>query len=158
MNLSEKILELRKANGLSQEQLAEKLSVSRQSISKWESGESVPEIVRLTELSKIFNVTTDYLLKPNEVDEIAIRTEILEKQQQDLIQKNMKADRKRFCILSSVVILLIAISTFLLMRGLKWTAGVNVPLEALYIILVIAIAAIIVVNMLYYKKLKNKKL
>jgi len=44
------------------------------------------------------------------------------------------------------------------MRGLKWTAGINVPLEALYIILVIAIAAIIVVNMLYYKKLKNKKL
>lgn len=62
MNLSEKIFELRKARGLSQEQLAEKLGVSRQSVSKWELGESSPETERLTVLSKVFNVTTDYLL------------------------------------------------------------------------------------------------
>lgn len=70
MRLSEKILELRKADGLSQEQLAEKIGITRQSISKWESGESLPEIERLIELSKIFHVTVDYLVnessdKPN---------------------------------------------------------------------------------------------
>ena len=62
MNLSNKIYEMRKAHGLSQEQLAEKLGVSRQSVSKWESGESIPELERLVEISKLFNVSTDYLL------------------------------------------------------------------------------------------------
>ena len=68
MNLSKKIYELRKAHGMSQEQLAEKLNVSRQSISKWESGESSPEIERLIELSDVFDVSTDYLLKSSEVE------------------------------------------------------------------------------------------
>lgn len=62
MRLSEKILELRKTSGFSQEQLAEKLDITRQSISKWESGESLPEIERLIELSRVFNVTVDYLV------------------------------------------------------------------------------------------------
>lgn len=62
MKLSKKILELRKSAGFSQEQLAEKLDITRQSISKWESGESLPEIERLVELSKVFNVTVDYLV------------------------------------------------------------------------------------------------
>ena len=48
MDLSEKILKLRKANNLSQEELAEKLGVSRQSISKWESGQSLPDIDKLS--------------------------------------------------------------------------------------------------------------
>jgi len=69
MKLSQKILQLRKKLGLSQEELAEKIGVSRQSISKWETGESIPELERLIGLSEIFNVTTDYLLKPDTVDE-----------------------------------------------------------------------------------------
>ena len=47
MNLSKKIYELRKASGMSQEQLAEKINVSRQSISKWESGQAIPELEKL---------------------------------------------------------------------------------------------------------------
>ena len=70
MNLSTKIYELRKAKGMSQEKLAELVGVSRQSISKWESGETIPELERLVELSRIFEVTTDYLLKPGEMDEL----------------------------------------------------------------------------------------
>ena len=70
MNLSIKIYELRKAKGMSQEKLAELVGVSRQSISKWESGETIPELERLVELSRIFEVTTDYLLKPGEMDEL----------------------------------------------------------------------------------------
>ena len=87
MNLSKKIYELRKASGMSQEQLAEKINVSRQSISKWESGESSPEIERLIELSNVFDVSTDYLLKSSEVDELTIQTERLEKGQNDLKSK-----------------------------------------------------------------------
>ena len=63
MILAEKILLLRKSNKWSQEELAEKMNVSRQSISKWESAAAIPDINRILELSKLFGVTTDYLLK-----------------------------------------------------------------------------------------------
>ena len=62
MTLHEKIYILRKKNGLSQEALAENLGVSRQSVSKWETGEATPEVNKLLSLSKLFGVTTDYLL------------------------------------------------------------------------------------------------
>jgi transcriptional regulator with XRE-family HTH domain len=63
MILAEKILKLRKENGMSQEELAEKLNVSRQSVSKWESAAAYPELDKILELAKLFGVTTDYLLK-----------------------------------------------------------------------------------------------
>ncbi|NLC66270.1 MAG: helix-turn-helix transcriptional regulator [Clostridium sp.] len=63
MTLDEKILELRKASGISQEQLAEQLNVSRQSVSKWELGNAVPDVSKIILLSELFSVTTDELLK-----------------------------------------------------------------------------------------------
>jgi len=66
--LSEKLYKLRKNSGLSQEQLAEKLSVSRQAISKWESGTAVPESEKLVTISNYFGVSVDYLLKDDEED------------------------------------------------------------------------------------------
>lgn len=63
MTLSEKISNLRKQKGWSQEELGEHLEVSRQSVSKWKSGESIPSIDKIIRLSEIFNVTTDYLIK-----------------------------------------------------------------------------------------------
>lgn len=63
MILADKIMQLRKKNGWSQEELAEKLNVSRQSVSKWESAMSVPELDKILQLSEIFEVSTDYLLK-----------------------------------------------------------------------------------------------
>lgn len=63
MILADKLIDLRKKNGWSQEDLADKLSVSRQSISKWESAQSVPDMNRILKLSEIFGVSTDYLLK-----------------------------------------------------------------------------------------------
>lgn len=79
MNFSEKLLMLRKSKNLTQEQLAEQLNISRQSISKWESDQTIPELNKIVELSNIFDVTTDYLLKPSEIDELSVKTEILEK-------------------------------------------------------------------------------
>ena len=84
MNTAEKILELRKAHGLTQEQLAEKLDVSRQSVSKWESGQAMPETDKLIALSDSFHVTIDYLLRPSEVDTLTLKTEVLERQQNEL--------------------------------------------------------------------------
>ena len=63
MNLSEKIISLRKDHGLSQEALAEKLEVSRQSVSKWESGAALPDTDKIIAMSELFGVSTDYLLK-----------------------------------------------------------------------------------------------
>ncbi len=61
--LSEKLYTLRKKSGLSQEQLAQQLNVSRQAISKWESGSSIPESEKLLAISEYFHVTLDSLLK-----------------------------------------------------------------------------------------------
>ena len=65
MILADKITELRKKNGWSQEELADKLDVSRQSISKWESAQSIPDMSRILKLSEVFGVSTDLLLKDN---------------------------------------------------------------------------------------------
>ena len=62
MTLSEKLQTLRKAAGLSQEQLAERLGVTRQAVSKWETGEGKPDIDNLLPLAKLLHTTVDYLL------------------------------------------------------------------------------------------------
>lgn len=68
MTLASKVTMLRKQKGWSQEELAEKMDVSRQSVSKWESGASVPDLSRILQLSELFQVTTDFLLKEVELE------------------------------------------------------------------------------------------
>ncbi len=63
MILADKIVNERKRNGWSQEELADMLDVSRQSVSKWESAQSVPDLTKILKLAEIFSVSTDYLLK-----------------------------------------------------------------------------------------------
>lgn len=90
MILGEKIMELRKKNGWSQEELAGKLKVSRQSVSKWESAMSVPELDKVLQLSEIFEVSTDYLLKddkeedyvPGNPETVAMRKVTMEEAQE----------------------------------------------------------------------------
>lgn len=62
MKLPDKIIKHRKANGWSQEDFAEKLNISRQAISRWENGTALPDAQNILQISKLFNVTTDYLL------------------------------------------------------------------------------------------------
>lgn len=85
MHLGEKIQQLRKAGGLSQEQLAEKLGVSRQSVSKWESGQSLPEIDKIIQISSLFSVSTDSLLKEESVSESSFPSGI-----EEISRKNFK--------------------------------------------------------------------
>ncbi|MCD8109928.1 MAG: helix-turn-helix domain-containing protein [Clostridiales bacterium] len=68
MTLGEKIQKLRKQQGLSQEALAEKVTVTRQTISKWELGQSTPDLDFIARLSDIFNVTSDYLIKDDMIE------------------------------------------------------------------------------------------
>lgn len=63
MNIADRIKCLRKNKGLSQEELADKVGVSRQAVSKWESEQSTPDIEKIIIMSELFEVTTDYILK-----------------------------------------------------------------------------------------------
>ena len=71
MKLHEKIYYCRKKAGYSQEEMAEKLGVSRQAVSKWETGEAVPELAKFTAISKLFNVSTDWLLCDDDSEPIS---------------------------------------------------------------------------------------
>lgn len=66
MNFQEKLVKLRRAAALSQEELADRLGVSRQAVSKWEAGYATPEVDKIIMLSELFGVSTDYLLKSSE--------------------------------------------------------------------------------------------
>ena len=87
--LAEKIYSLRKKSGLSQEQLASELNVSRQAISKWEAGSSVPESEKLIALSEYFQVSVDYLIKDEE------RKENPEQEQPDTVQETISTPNKK---------------------------------------------------------------
>ena len=63
MKFEEKLMALRKKNGMSQEELADRLGVSRQAISRWELGATLPDVPNLLKLSDLFGVSTDYLLR-----------------------------------------------------------------------------------------------
>lgn len=156
MTLPVKIYELRKTNNLSQEQLAEKIGVSRQSISKWESGESSPELERLIALSQVFNVSTDYLLKDNETDELIIRTERLEKKQEELKIEIVKAQIKTIRILTTAFIYVIALAVFFFLKlplpYLIPDADIFTRLVEFFVILLIATAIAIQANLRLSKK------
>lgn len=85
MILADKIIRLRKKNGWSQEELAEKMNVSRQAVSKWEGAQSTPDLEKILQMSNIFGVTTDYLIK----DEIEVE-EFPEEQEVDVKAKTKK--------------------------------------------------------------------
>ena len=77
MILADKIINERKKNGWSQEELAEQLSVSRQSISKWESAQAIPDIQKIIKMAELFGVTTDYLLKDDlEPEKVVLSTDL----------------------------------------------------------------------------------
>lgn len=107
MEFAEKLITLRKSREWTQEQLAERLNVSRQSISKWESGQVIPDVEKIVELSKIFQITLDDLLKPSEVDELSVKTKILEQQQKQMLAREHNRTQISKNILYSIGIYLI---------------------------------------------------
>ena len=120
MILADKIIELRKKAGLSQEELAEKMGVSRQSVSKWEGALSIPDLDKILLMSEIFGVSTDYLLKDElgdipapkeEVSESTFRKVSMEEANAFIKVKDETAPKVALgvvmCILSPVVLLLL---------------------------------------------------
>ena len=132
MQLSDKLVSLRRSLGLSQEELAEKLNVSRQAISKWEGAQSVPDMGRIIQLSELFGVSTDYLLKDNmeneepaaaEDTEGSARTIGMEEANRFLDIKEQNARRVAIgvmlCILSPIALILLGGAQS--MGKLNWT-------------------------------------
>lgn len=103
MEIGNKILELRKQNNFSQEQLAEKMGVARQTISKWELGETSPDLLQSKMLSKIFNVSLDDLTN-NEIKNILI----------DKVDKNEKILKRIINILKTILLVVVIIVITLL--------------------------------------------
>ncbi|MEG0250038.1 MAG: helix-turn-helix transcriptional regulator [Peptostreptococcus sp.] len=92
MIFADKLIQLRKKNGWSQEELANQLNVSRQSVSKWEGAQSIPELEKIIKLSEIFGVSTDYLLK----DEMEADREDFHAQEKSFLKRVSMEDAHKF--------------------------------------------------------------
>lgn len=110
MELNERLYELRKNNNWSQEELAEKLDVSRQTISKWESDKAIPELEKLIKLSEIYNITLDELVK-GEVSENILKEDSNKKFQK--LKSFLKKYWKKILIIFSIIILISLILFFI---------------------------------------------
>lgn len=142
MILADKIINLRKQNNWSQEELAEKLNVSRQSISKWESAASIPDINRILELAKIFGVTTDFLLKDDqEMPEYSLAEDdsLLQKVTMEEARNYMKVMMEHgksvavgvfLCICSPILLILLEglVELHMLSEGIATGVGLTVLL------------------------------
>ena len=106
--LSEKIYMLRRKNGLSQEQLAEKIGVSRQAISKWETGVSVPELEKLKALSICFQITIDELMGEQQIlEDPEIQNQESKRQKSEIsVMSKMGIG---FCLLGAICLILFGI-------------------------------------------------
>ena len=102
MTIADRIQSLRKSKGMSQEELADAVGVSRQAVSKWESEQTAPDLEKVVIMSDIFEVTTDYLLKgiePVKTDDHKTMADVLD--QKILTEKNGKRAKTAF---SSMII------------------------------------------------------
>lgn len=109
MILADKIIQLRKQNGWSQEELAEKMNVSRQSVSKWEGAQSAPDLQKILMMAELFGVTTDYLLK----DDMEAEEYVGESSEDVPIRKVSLAEANEFIDLQKVISKKIAFSVLL---------------------------------------------
>ncbi len=110
MKLPDKLIRLRKAQGWSQEDFAEKMQVSRQAVSRWENGTALPDAQNILQISKLFQVTTDYLLNDDyESDSDIPRVQTAEKETEDVLLKKKK--------LHLVAAICFAISAFCALMG-----------------------------------------
>ena len=120
MDFSEKLLTLRKAKNLTQEELAEKLNVSRQSVSKWESGQAVPELDKIVAISTVFDVTTDYLLKSSEIDDLSVKTEMLENSRSRCLPEKSGSRRSGSAFYTALSFIVVFFAVWFLERALFW--------------------------------------
>ena len=110
MNIGNNIRQLRKANHLSQEELGDKLNVARQTVSKWELGETTPEMDKLEELSNLFEISIDELVKDNAIPNTIIK-EIDQRKVESLYKdsQNVKSIIKTYLIIGFGILMFFVI-------------------------------------------------
>ena len=136
MKLAGKLFELRKEKGWSQEKLAEQINVSRQSISKWESGQVLPEIEKIIELSKIFLVTTDYLLLDENSEKSS--TAVILEEDKDKYYKEVKS----FGLWQVIYIFVLALAIHLFLAGSSFPAEFTAWIWLTFVLLIASAIAI----------------
>ena len=105
MDLRKKLIALRKGKGWSQEDFAEKMEISRQAISRWENGTALPDAQNILRISKLFNVTADYLLNDDYEGEMDIPlTEVAIEETKPLIRKKKHL---RWCLIPAICLILL---------------------------------------------------
>ena len=151
MILADKIVSLRKKAGWSQEELAEQLGVTRQSVSKWEGAQSVPDMDKVVPMSRLFGVTTDYLLK-DEIEEQAaalveespLRRVTMGQAADYLARRRAAAPKVAFavllCIVSPVTLLLLAAMSEVQRFPISGNAAAGIGLCVMLVLLAVAVS------------------
>ena len=151
MILADKIVSLRKKAGWSQEELAEQLGVTRQSVSKWEGAQSVPDMDKVVQMSRLFGVTTDYLLK-DEIEEQAaalveespLRRVTMGQAADYLARRRAAAPKVAFavllCIISPVTLILLAGMSEVQRFPISGNAAAGIGLCVMLVLLAVAVS------------------
>ena len=154
MILADKIIGLRKKAGWSQEELAQQLGVTRQSVSKWESAQSVPDMERVLQLSRIFGVTTDYLLK-DEMEEAEASSDVIYSETEVQLRKVSMEEASEylrkaaapkmalatfFCIFSPIFLMLLGALSEISYFGISENAAAGIGLCVLILFVAVGVA------------------
>ncbi len=155
MILADKIIRLRKKNGWSQEELAEKMQVSRQAVSKWESAQAVPNLEKLLMLGSLFGVTIDYLLKDEIEDEeftdendSASVKRITLAQANDFLEWRKSASVRIatgtfLCVIAAIPLLILSAATEIPVYHISENIAAGVGLTVLLLLVAVAVAIFI---------------
>ena len=152
MILADKIITLRKKTGWSQEELAVQLGVTRQSVSKWEGAQSVPDLDKVVQMSRIFGVSTDYLLKDeleeeefveSEADETPLRRVTMEQAARYLALRKACAPKialaVAMCIVSPVVIIFLSAMADAGLGGISENLAAGLGVSVILVLVAIAV-------------------
>lgn len=154
MILADKIMTLRKKAGWSQEELAARLNISRQSVSKWEGAQSIPDMDKVVQMSRLFGVTTDFLLKDEleieehtqsePMDEPPLRRVTMEEASAYLALRRAAAPKMALatflCIISPVALLMLAAMSEVSRFGISENAASGIGLCGLLVLVAIGVA------------------
>lgn len=152
MILADKIITLRKKEGWSQEELASQLGVTRQSVSKWEGAQSVPDLDKVVQMSRLFGVSTDYLLKDeleeeefveSEADETPLRRVTMEQAARYLALRKACAPKialaVAMCIVSPVVIVFLSAMADAGLGGISEDLAAGLGVSVILVLVAIAV-------------------
>ena len=154
MILADKIMTLRKKAGWSQEELAARLNISRQSVSKWEGAQSIPDMDKVVQMSRLFGVSTDFLLKDEleieehtqsePMDEPPLRRVTMEEASAYLALRRAAAPKMALatflCIISPVALLILAAMSEMSRFGISENAASGIGLCVLLMLVAIGVA------------------